>query len=128
MARKRVQQSKAEKKKSDMGTASWKREMEMKTQDRRAQVKGVHRLTRKPTSPATLSKTTTQGLPGGPVAKNPPSSAGDWGSIPDPGTKTPQPAGPLSPSTTRESVSHNRRPRVTQRRVHVPQLTPDAAK
>ena len=62
------------------------------------------------------------------MAKNPPSIAADWGSIPDPGTKTPQPAGPLSPSTTRESVSHKRRPHVMQRRVHVPQLTPDAAK
>ena len=36
-------------------------------------------------------------FPGGPVVKNPPSSAGDAGSIPGQGTKIPHAAGQLSP-------------------------------
>ena len=32
-------------------------------------------------------------LPGGPVVKTPPSSAGDWGLIPGEGTKIPHAAG-----------------------------------
>ena len=36
-------------------------------------------------------------FPGGPVVKNPPSSAGDAGSIPGWGTKIPHTAGQLSP-------------------------------
>ena len=37
---------------------------------------------------------------GGPVVKNPPSNAGDTGSIPGLGTKTPHAMGQLSPSAT----------------------------
>ena len=37
------------------------------------------------------------GLLGGPVVKNPPSNAGDWGLIPGQGTKIPHAAGQLSP-------------------------------
>ena len=36
-------------------------------------------------------------FPGGPVVKNPPSNAGDVGSIPGGGTKIPYAAGQLSP-------------------------------
>ena len=38
--------------------------------------------------------------PGGPVVKNPPSNAGDAGSIPGRGTKIPHAAGQLSTCTT----------------------------
>ena len=42
-------------------------------------------------------------FPGGPVVKNPPSSAGNAGLIPGQGTKIPHAAGQLSPcATTRE--------------------------
>ena len=43
-------------------------------------------------------------IPGGPVIKNPPFSAGDLGSIPDRGTKTPYTSGQLSPSATTKEV------------------------
>ena len=47
-------------------------------------------------------------FPGGPVVKNPPSNAGDGGSIPDRGTKIPHAAGQLSWRTaTTEHVGHN---------------------
>ena len=39
-------------------------------------------------------------LPGGPVVKNPPSNAGDAGSIPGRGTKIPHAAEQLSPCAT----------------------------
>ena len=39
-------------------------------------------------------------FPGGPVVKNPPSNAGDAGSIPGRGTKIPPAAGQLSPGAT----------------------------
>ena len=39
-------------------------------------------------------------FPGGPVVKNPPSNAGDAGSIPDQGTKTAHAMEQLSPRTT----------------------------
>ena len=39
-------------------------------------------------------------FPGGPVVKNPPSSAGDPGLIPGQGTRIPHAAGQLSPRTT----------------------------
>ena len=39
-------------------------------------------------------------FPGGPEVKNPPSNAGDAGSIPDQGTKIPRSSGQLSPRTT----------------------------
>ena len=39
-------------------------------------------------------------FPGGPVVKNPPSNAGDAGSIPGRGTKIPHAAGQLSPHAT----------------------------
>ena len=44
-------------------------------------------------------------FPGGPVVKNPPSNAGDVGSIPGPGTKIPHAARQLSlHATAREPV------------------------
>ena len=44
-------------------------------------------------------------FPDGPVVKNPPSNAGDVGSIPGQGTKIPHASGQLSPrATTREPV------------------------
>ena len=39
-------------------------------------------------------------FPGGPVVKNPPSNAGDVGSIPGGGTNIPHAAGQLSPRDT----------------------------
>ena len=49
-------------------------------------------------------------FPGGPVVKNPPSKAGDVGSIPGRGTKIPHASGPLSPrASTREPACHNYR-------------------
>ena len=39
-------------------------------------------------------------FPGGPVVENPPSNAGDAGSIPGWGTKIPHAAGQLSPCAT----------------------------
>ena len=86
---------------------------------------------------------TLQGLPGGPVVKNPPSNAGDAGSIAAWGTKIPHATGQLSPrATTTEpmrSRAHvpqlekspsatTREASATQRRSHLPQLRPDAAK
>ena len=47
-------------------------------------------------------------FPGGPVVKNPPSNAGDAGSIPGQGAKIPQSMRQLSPCTaTTEPVHHN---------------------
>ena len=40
-------------------------------------------------------------FPGGPVVKNPPSNAGDAGSIPGRGTKIPHATGQLSPRSRR---------------------------
>ena len=48
----------------------------------------------------TLSKRIVRDFPGGPVVKNPPSNAGDMGSIPGWGTKIPHAPGQLSPHTT----------------------------
>ena len=60
--------------------------------------------------------------PGGPVVKNPPCSAGRSGSIPGQGTKSQHAMGELSPrATTREPVCQNRR-------CHLLQLRPNAAK
>ena len=42
----------------------------------------------------------TRDFPGGPVVENPPSNAGDMGSIPRRGTKIPHATGQLSPLTT----------------------------
>ena len=39
-------------------------------------------------------------FPGGPVVKNPPSNAGDAGSIPGKGTRIPHATGQLGPHTT----------------------------
>ena len=67
-------------------------------------------------------KTRYGDFPGGLVVKNPPSNAGDVGSIPGQGTKIPHAAGKLSPcATTTELACHNRRDRM-------PQLRPGAAK
>ena len=45
-------------------------------------------------------------FPGGPVVKNPPSKAGDAGSIPGRGTKVPEAAGQLSPGDTTTELGH----------------------
>ena len=66
-------------------------------------------------------------FPGGPVVKNPPSNAGDTGSIPGGGTKIPHAAGQLSPCvTTTELTCLNERAHLppttepTHARAHVP--------
>ena len=64
-------------------------------------------------------------FPGGPVVKNPPSNAGDVGSIPGQGTKIPHATGQLSLSaTTTELTCLNERARVPPMRpgARVPQL------
>ena len=48
---------------------------------------------------STFKNTWNRDFPGGPVVKNPPSSAGDAGSIPGRGTKISHATGQLSPST-----------------------------
>ena len=53
-------------------------------------------------------------FPGGPVVKNPPSNAGDTGSIPGQGTKIPHATGQLSPHATTAEPMHPV--------AHVPQL------
>ena len=54
-------------------------------------------------------------FPGGPVVKNPPSNAGDTGSIPGWGTKIPHDTGQLSPhATTMGLVRLNERARMLQ--------------
>ena len=53
-------------------------------------------------------------FPGGPVVKNPPSNAGDVGSIPGWGTKMPHAAGQLSPRAATTEPAHSR--------AHMPQL------
>ena len=83
-------------------------------------------------------------FPGGSVVKNPPSNAGDTGSIPGRGTKIPHAVGQLSlhAATTepvaaarekpmhcnKEPVHRNERSRMPQRRSHMPQLRTYAAK
>ena len=47
-----------------------------------------------------LIKEAPRDFTGGPMLKNPPSNAGDVGSIPDQGTKIPHAAGQLSPRAT----------------------------
>ena len=74
-----------------------------------------------------------QDFPGGPAVKNPPSNAGDSGSIPGQGTEIPHAAGQLSTrATTTEpellSLGHNNRSRVPQRGSGMPQLGPEAVK
>ena len=72
---------------------------------------------------------TKRDFPGGPVVKNPPSNAGDVGSIPGRGTKIPHTTGQLSlRAATTELASLNERARVPQTTepmypgAHVPQL------
>ena len=65
--------------------------------------------------------------PGGPVVKNPPSSAGDVGSIPGLGTKIPCAAGQLSPSSATTEPARSGA-HVPQQRAHEPQLRHDVAK
>ena len=56
-----------------------------------------------------------QDFPGGPAVKNPPSNAGDAGSIPGRGTKIPHATGQLSPrATTTELTRLNERACVPQ--------------
>ena len=47
------------------------------------------------------------GLPGDPVVKNPPSNAGDVGSIPGRGTKIPHAVGQLSSRTAATEPTHH---------------------
>ena len=63
------------------------------------------------------------------MVKNPPSDAGDMGSIPGQGTKIPHAAGPLGPHTTTTELTHlNKTARVPQTTepacpgAHAPQL------
>ena len=51
--------------------------------------------------------TLSRDFPGGPVVKNPPSNAGDIGSIPGWGTKIPHATGQLSPHTTTTEPTHH---------------------
>ena len=68
-----------------------------------------------------------QGLPGGPVVKNSPCNAGDWGLIPGQGTKIPHPVGQLSLSATLESPRATTRGSTHNKRSRVMQLRPDEA-
>ena len=74
-------------------------------------------------------------IPGGPIVKNPPSNAGDAGSIPGLGTKIPLATGQLSPraATTELTRSMACKPQLERHphcneRPRMPQLRPDAAK
>ena len=70
----------------------------------------------------TFFKKWLRGFPGGAVVENLPANAGDTGSSPGWGTKIPYTVGQLGPSTaTTEPVRCNKRS-------HMPQLRPDAAK
>ena len=51
--------------------------------------------------------TLSRDFPGGQVVKNPPSNAGDIGSIPGWGTKIPHATGQLSPHTTTTEPTHH---------------------
>ena len=63
----------------------------------------------------TLLLKLSRDFPGGPVVKNPPSNAGDTGSIPGQGTKIPHAVGQLSPcATTTELMRLNERACVLQ--------------
>ena len=64
------------------------------------------------------------------MVKNPPSNAGDAGSIPGQGTKIPHAAGQLSPRAATAEPEHLnlREARTPQQRAHVLQLRPDADK
>ena len=76
------------------------------------------------------------------MVKNLPSNAGDPGLIPGQGTKIPHAVGQLRPRTAttepkcsgarapqlEKPARHNGRSRISQRRSHVPQLRPEAAK
>ena len=63
------------------------------------------------------------------MVKNPPCNAGDVSSHPAQGTKIPHAVEQLSLGTTaREPTRINKRSYMIQRRSHVPQLRPDAAK
>ena len=71
----------------------------------------------------------TRNFPRSPVVKNPPCNAGDVSSHPAQGTKIPHAVEQLSLGTTaREPTRINKRSYMIQRRSHVPQLRPDAAK
>ena len=81
-------------------------------------------------------------FPGGPVVKNPPSNAGNAGSITGRGIKIPHAAGQLSPDTAtteparsrahvpqlEKPARHNEEPACRNERSRVLQLRPDAAK
>ena len=55
-----------------------------------------------------IKKEGKRDFPGGPVVKNPPSNAGDTGSIPGQRTKIPHASGQLSPpAATSEPVCHS---------------------
>ena len=67
--------------------------------------------------PEGLKKYIPWDFPGDPVVKNPPSNAGDAGSIPGQGTKIPHATGQLSPHATTTELSH------LNERAHMPQTT-----
>ena len=71
----------------------------------------IAKMWKKPECPSVdeqIKKTCCGDFPGGPVAENPPSSAGDAGSIPGWGTKFPHNSGQLNLSATiREPESCN---------------------
>ena len=63
------------------------------------------------------------------MVKNPPSEAGDMGSIPGQETKIPYAMGQLSPhAATTEPMCHNESSRMLQQISRMPQLRPNTAK
>ena len=71
----------------------------------------------------------TRNFPRSPVVKYPPCNAGDVSSHPAQGTKIPHAVEQLSLGTTAREPAHiNKRSYLIQRRSHMPQLRPDAAK
>ena len=69
-----------------------------------------------------------EGLPWGPVVKNPPSNAGEADLILGWGTKIPHAREQLNPLTTTADPASSGAFAPQQRRSHLPQLRPDAAK
>ena len=71
-------------------------------------------LLRRTTEKNAIETDQSKDFPGGPVVKNPPSNAGDTGSIPGQGTKISHAMGQLSPCATTREPTHSG--------AHVPQL------
>ena len=65
-------------------------------------------------------------FPGGPVVKNPPSNAGDKGSIPGWGTKIPHATGQINPTAkSREKLMHHSE---EHERYSMPKVKPNTTK